>query len=310
MNRYLLLRVLHSLVALWGIVTIVFILLHVGPDPIQLLVPPEILTSRALEDLRGEYGFTAPFWLQYAKFLADVLTGSFGRSIYSQEPAMSLVIARLPATAALVLLSTVMATVVGGLTAILAALGRGSVTAIAIGFLALLGQSVAPFLLGLGLVLVFSVTLRWFPPSGMSDWTTYILPTVTLSAYPMAQVARLLRSKLIDVMAEDYVRVAHAKGLSRTRVVGGHVLPNALIPTITLVGVEFGRTFGATIIVETIFAWPGIGRLMYLSISNRDFPVVLAATFVLAAVVLITNLVVDVTYALLDPRLRVADAAA
>lgn len=304
MARWIIRRAAESLLALWGILTVIFIVLHLGPDPITMLLPMDADKATA-EALRRSLGLDAPLWEQYARFSARAIRGDLGTSLFSSLPALSLVLERLPATGLLVLGAVALGVAVGLPLGVVAAMKRGRVYGPVALVVGLAGQAAPPF--WLGIMLVFLLAVKWpiLPPTGLEGWRSLLLPIFTLGLYPIAQVTRVVQSSMIEILSEDYIRTARSKGLAERTVVWKHALRNAAIPIVTLVGVQIGYTFGATVVVETIFAWPGAGRLLYLSITNRDYPVVLAAALCLALTVLLTNLIVDLLYPLLDPKVRV-----
>ena len=303
MSRFIGRRLLLLFVVLWGVATIAFLLLHLSGDPASLLLSPDAGPG-AMEELRKTLGLDAPLAVQYLRFLGGVLRGDFGYSIRQRLPAFGLVIDRLPATLELAAAGMLIAIAAGLTLGAVAAVKRGTVQETAALFLALLGQSVPSFWLALMLILALGVTLEWLPVSGRGGLSHLILPAVAVSVEPMARIARLLRSSLLEQLEQDYARTARSKGLTDLAVLTRHVLRNAAIPLVTLVGLDFGRLLGGAVIVETIFAWPGAGRLAVQAVFQRDFPVVQAAVVVLGFGFVIINLLVDLGYVWLDPRIR------
>jgi peptide/nickel transport system permease protein len=243
--------------------------------------------------------------VQYGRFLGRVVQGDFGTSLQHQQPALDLVLERLPASILLAATALLVAVAVALPLGILAAVRRGSALDYAAVGLAALGQSAPTFWTGLMLMLVLAVVLQWLPTTGYGTWRHLVMPALALASYPMAAMARLVRSGMLEVLDADYVRTARAKGLPERRVVLRHVLKNAAMPIVTVVGLQFGLLLGGAIVCEMIFAWPGVGRLMIFGIYNRDFPLVEAAVFVMAMVFVVSNLLVDLCYAWLDPRVKV-----
>jgi peptide/nickel transport system permease protein len=289
-------------------VTIVFFSLRLTGDPVLLLLPIGA-TRQQIEQLRHALGFDRPLVIQYLSFLGRALHGDFGASTRAGEPALQLVLERLPATAELAILAMLVAIVLGGAAGIIAALRPNSAFELIIMVGALLGQATPVFWLAIMLILIFAATLRWLPSGGIGGPSHYILPVITLATYASASIARLLRTSLIEVLSQDFVRTARAKGLTAQAILFRHVLKNALIPVITVIGLQFGVLLGGAVITETIFSWPGEGRLIVQSIENRDFPVVQAAACIVALMIVGVNLLVDFAYSLLDPRIRLSGPA-
>ena len=301
---YLFRRLSQSLFVLLGLSVVVFGLLHLSGDPIRLLAPLDT-TAEELEVMRKAHGLDRPLPEQYWNFLTNALQGDFGKSIRNGLPALELALERLPATAVLTLTAYSIALIVAFPIGILAAINMNTwIDRILMGF-ALLGQSMPVFWLGILLMLLFAVNLQILPATGRHDgWRSLILPGITLGMFNMARTARLLRSELLEVMGVDYIKTARGKGLSEQVVIWRHALRNALIPMVTLLGLDLGALLAGSVITETIFAWPGIGRLAVDSIYARDFPVVQAVVCVVAVVYVAINLLVDILYVFLDPRIR------
>lgn len=303
-------RLAQSVLVLWGVTLLVFGLLFLTGDPAALMVSPTA-SRQEVEALRHAMGFDRPWIVQYADFLGKAVRGDFGVSLRQHQPALGLVLARMPATFELAFAAMLIAVVIALPVGIISATRRNSFWDNASMLFALLGQSMPIFWLGLMLMLVFGANLRWLPIAGrgapdnpLSALRHLILPALTLSTFSIARNARMMRSSLLDTLGEDYIQTARAKGLAERRVVLGHAVKNALIPVVTLVGLEFGTLLGGSVITETIFAWPGVGRLTINAIQSRDFPVVTAAVTLLACSFVALNLLVDVLYAYLDPRVR------
>jgi peptide/nickel transport system permease protein len=301
---YLFRRLSQSLLVLLGLSVVVFSLLHLSGDPIRLLAPLDT-TAEELEVMRKAHGFDRPLPEQYWNFLTNALQGDFGKSVRNGLPAMELALERLPATAVLTLTAYSIALIVAFPIGVLAAINMNTwIDRILMSF-ALLGQSMPVFWLGILLMLLFAVNLQILPATGRHDgWRSLILPGITLGMFNMARTARLLRSELLEVMGVDYIKTARGKGLSERVVIWRHALRNALIPMVTLLGLDLGALLAGSVITETIFAWPGIGRLAVDSIYARDFPVVQAVVCVVASVYVVINLLVDILYVFLDPRIR------
>jgi ABC-type dipeptide/oligopeptide/nickel transport system permease component len=302
-QRFIIRRLFQGVAVIFGVSLVTFGLLFATGDPAALLLP----VDATIEDharLRAQMGLDDPLIVQYGRFLAGAVVGDFGKSVRSSEPALGLVIERLPATFELSVTAMVIAIVIAVPAGLIAAAWRGTMVDQAAMFVALLGQSIPSFWLGIMLLLFFSVRLELLPPFGRGGWENLILPSVTLAMYSMARTARLVRSGLIDVLGQDYIRTARAKGLTEALILRRHALRNALLPVVTVLGLDLAHMVGGAIIVETIFAWPGIGRLAVTSIGARDYPVVQAAVFLVAVAYTVVNVLVDVLYAYLNPRVR------
>jgi ABC-type dipeptide/oligopeptide/nickel transport system permease component len=303
MKVYLLRRLWQSLVVLLGVSFVVFFILHLTGDPAAVLLPPEA-TAEDLRLFRERMGFNDPFLVQYGRFLKGALRGDFGLSIRHGEPAFDLVIERMPATFELSGAALALALSIAIPAGIVSAVRRNSALDYVSTIVALLGQSMPTFWLGIMLILLFSVQWNLLPSSGRGTFSHLILPAVTLGLFTTARIARLTRSGMLEVLNQDYIRTARAKGVNDPPVVWKHALKNAAIPIVTIVGIELGTLLGGSVITETIFAWPGVGRLSVQAIANRDYPVVQAAVFLLSTTFVVVNLAVDVVYTYLDPRIR------
>ena len=319
MIRYLARRFWQSLLVLFGISIIIFIILHLTGDPAVLLMPPDA-TKEDIDNFRKLMGFNDPLFIrwppwqnpnppwrfmtdtQYGRFFMGVIHGDFGNSFSHQQPALGLVLERMPATLELTLAAMAIAVCVAIPVGILSAVRRNSILDHGGMLLALLGQSMPVYWLGIMFILLFAVRLNLLPAFGAEGWQHLILPAVTLGAFSMARIARLTRSGMLEVLGQEYVRTARAKGMSEIRVILKHSLKNAAIPIITVIGLDLGTLLGGAVITETIFAWPGVGRLAVQAISYRDYPVVQAAVFTLASIFIVINFLVDILYAYLDPR--------
>jgi len=302
-TTYLVRRLAQSLIVLLGVSFVVFFILHLTGDPAAVLLPPDA-SAEDLQRFRQAMGFNDPFFVQYGRFLRGALQGDFGQSIRHGEPAFGLVVERMPATFELSGAALVIALALAIPAGIVSAVRRNTTVDYVSTVVALLGQSLPTFWLGIMLILVFSVHWGWLPSSGRGRIEHLILPAITLGLFTTARIARLTRSGMLDVLSQDFIRTARAKGVGDPRVVWKHALKNAAIPIVTIVGIELGTLLGGSVITETIFAWPGVGRLSVQAIYNRDYPVVQAAVFLLASTFVLVNLVVDVLYTYLDPRIR------
>ena len=296
-------RLLRALVALWLVSTVVFVVMRLSGDPVPLLLPPDAPRSEIFR-VRAELGLDRPVLVQYAIFLGNVLRGDFGRSIHFRQSAFRVVAGYLPATIELGLSAFVLAAVVALPIGVLSAVRRNSAVDQATMGLALVGQSAPTFFIGILLILVVSLNLGLLPTSGRGDWRNLVLPALTLGAFAMASIARLTRSAVLEVLSADYIRTARAKGVSEALVVVKHTLKNAAVPIVTITGLQFGTLLGGAVVTETVFAWPGIGRLAIQSIYNRDYPVVQCTVFLSAVLFIVINFCIDLVYGFLDPRVR------
>ncbi|MGH6689909.1 MAG: nickel ABC transporter permease [Gammaproteobacteria bacterium] len=303
MSVYLLRRLAQSVLVLLGVSFVVFFILYLTGDPALLLLPPDA-TAEDIRKFREDMGFNDPFIVQYGRFLGGAFRGDFGQSVRHGEPAFPLVLERLPATFQLSGAALLVALVLAIPAGVLSAVRRNTIMDYVATVVALLGQSMPTFWLGIMLILVFSVQFNWLPSSGRGGLEHLVLPAVTLGLFTTARITRLTRSGMLEVLNQDYIRTARAKGVSGRPVVWKHAFKNAAIPIVTIVGIELGTLLGGSVITETIFAWPGVGRLSVQAIYNRDYPVVQAAVFLLASTFVLVNLIVDVLYTYLDPRIR------
>lgn len=304
MIRYVGLRLLLAIPALWLILTMVFLLVHIVPgDPAEQILGEGARAEDVLQ-LRHTLGLDQPIGVQYEKYLKGVLHGNLGESFHFQEPVTQVVLDHYPATlelAAVALIVCMLISIPGG---ILAAARRGTGADHAVGVFTLLGLSVPNFALGPVLILIFSVEIGWLPVSGRGDAAHFVLPGITLGAALAAILARMVRASVIEELSSDYVRTARAKGLSESAVLWCHAFRNALIPTLTIIGLQFGTLLAGSIITETIFSWPGIGRLTVQAIESRDFPLLQGCILLIAVTYVVVNLATDFVYALVDPRVR------
>jgi len=304
MTTYFVRRLLQSLIVLLGVSFVVFFILHLTGDPALVLLPPDA-SPEDVRRFREAMGFNDPFFVQYGRFLGGALRGDFGQSIRHGESAFHLVAERMPATFELAGAALLLALVLSIPAGIISAVRRNTVLDYFSTVVALLGQSMPTFWLGIMLILLFSVQFHLLPSSGRGTLEHLILPAVTLGLFTTARITRLTRSGMLEVLGQDYIRTARAKGVSNPPVVWKHALKNAAIPIVTIVGIELGTLLGGSVITETIFAWPGLGRLTVQALLNRDFPVVLAAVSLTSVIYTLTNLLVDLLYGWLDPRVRV-----
>ncbi|HSV92339.1 MAG TPA: nickel ABC transporter permease [Desulfobacterales bacterium] len=308
MGRYILKRLWHTVYVAVGISIISFFFIHLSGDPAMLMLPPDA-SKAEVETLRRQMGFDDPIYVQYGRFAVRALQGDLGSSLYHRVPALGLILERLPASLELAGAAMLLALVVAVPLGVVSAVRRGSAWDVASMLGALFGLSMPHFWLGIMLILLFSVTLGWLPTSGRGSLAQLVMPSLALGLSLMAMFARLTRSVMLEVLSQDYVRTARAKGLRERLVIGKHALKNALIPLVTVAGMQFGFLIGGTVIIETVFAWPGVGRLVVQAIFSRDYPLVQAAVLVLAVIFVLVNLAVDLLYLYLDPRISYLEDA-
>jgi ABC-type dipeptide/oligopeptide/nickel transport system permease component len=302
-QRYFLFKVGQSVVLLLGVLILVFFLVRITGDPARLMMPREA-SAAAVEAFREEMGYNRPLIVQFADYFTGVLVGDFGKSLHFKTAALDLVLQRLPATVQLAATAIVFATLIGIPLGLVGGFNPGSIVDSVGRFLALLGQSVPNFWLGLILMLFFAVRLGWLPSFGRDELKSVILPATVLGLPTMGQLVRLTRSAVLEIRGEDFVRTAHSKGLEPRVIYTKHVLRNVAIPLVSVIGVQFGYMLGGSIIIETVFAWPGIGQLLEQAIGWRDYPLVMAIAVFTSLAVLVINLLTDVAYAVIDPRIR------
>jgi ABC-type dipeptide/oligopeptide/nickel transport system permease component len=304
MIRYISLRLLFAIPALWLIVTMVFMLAHIVPgDPVQQMLG-EGARAEDLQQMRHSLGLDVPVFTQYRHYLAGVVHGDLGESFRFQEPVTRVVLSHYPATLELAIVALLVCLAIGIPAGLLAAEKRATSTDRAVGVFTLLGLSVPSFALGPVLILIFSVILGWLPVSGRGGPLHLILPAITLGAALAAILTRMVRISVIEELSSDYVRTARAKGLSPSAVLFRHAFRNALIPILTILGLQFGTLLAGTIVTETIFSWPGIGRLTVQAIGARDYPLLQGCIILIAVSYVFVNLLTDAVYALVDPRVR------
>jgi peptide/nickel transport system permease protein len=304
MRGYVLNRLAQSVLVVLLSLTAVFGMVRLGGDPVLLFLPMDI-QAKDVDEYRERLGFNDPLVVQYGRFMAGAVRGDFGESLRYRRDALGLVLERLPATLLLagssILLTLVVAVPLGVLTAVHRDGAVDHLGTIA----TVLGQATPGFWLGLMLIYLFAVQWRWLPTGGSGTLAHLIMPSVVLAAFFAARVARLTRSATLDVLNEEFIKTARAKGLGEGRVVAKHTLRNSAIPIVTLAGLEAGQLLGGAVVTETIFAWPGLGRLTVQALLNRDFPVVMAAVSFTSIVYTLMNLLVDLAYGWLDPRVRI-----
>lgn len=303
MTGYLLSRLLQSVVVTAGVVVLAFLLVRFAGDPVYLLLPPGA-SGKEIVQLRAELGLDRPLPVQLAIFFRQVVSGNWGDSLYLRQPVFEIVLKRLPATIELAVASFSIALVIAFPLGLLAAIKRSSVLDFLATTLVVSGQAMPIFWLGLLLIMLFAVALRVLPASGYGTFSHLVLPAVTLGAYLSPTFMRLVRSETLSVLNQDYVATARSKGLRELHVIGKHVLRNSLIPVVTAIGLSFGHILGGAVVTETVFAWPGLGRLVVDAVKVYDYPIVQAVIVVLAFAIILSNLVTDVIVAAIDPRIR------
>jgi peptide/nickel transport system permease protein len=302
MNTFVI-RLIRTLLTLWGVVTLTFLLGRLKGDPVSLMLP---ITAPVedFERMRASMGLNKPLPTQYATYLSDVLHGDLGRSIQYNRPVTDVIAERIPATLELGIPSLILSTLLSIPLGVLAACNRNSLIDRSIMSLSLIGHSIPSFFVGIVLILVFSVQLGWTPSFGRGTPIHLVLPIITLTIYPLAFLVRLTRSSMLDVLHEPYIMSARAKGLRTYQVIFVHSLRNALIPVITIIGIQVASIIAGSAIVETVFSWPGMGWLAVKSIGSRDYPMIQGIVLVSALAFSLTNLAVDFVYVLVDPRIR------
>ncbi len=323
MGQYLIRRLLQSIFVIIGVTLLSFITLHIAGDPTYLFVS-ERASDEEIAVTRAKLGFDRPLPVQYLSFLSGLSRGDFGNSLKSRTPAFGMVLERLAATLELTIFAMLVATVVAVPIGIISAINRGTAVDGGVMLLAMLGQSVPNFWLGLMFILFAGLTLRWLPiswhvpllkPLFAGDFELFlanfpngirhlIMPSLTVGVFSLSRNARLVRSAMLEVLSLDYIKTARSKGLRERNVIVGHAFCNALIPVVTILGLEFGFLLSGVVVAETVFSWPGVGRLVFNAINQRDIPVVQSAVVLFAFMFVILNLIVDLMYAVLDPRVR------
>ena len=303
MQQFLLRRLLRAIIVIWGISTIVFVVMRLSGDPVTLLLPPDA-TQADYARISHELGLDQPMWVQYGIFISNMTHLDFGQSIHLRQPAFQVAMERLPATIELATAAFLLAVIVAIPVGVLAAMKPYSFWDNVAMFFALIGQSAPTFFLGIMLILGLSLHLGLFPTGGRGDLSYLVLPAITLGANAMASIARLTRSAMLEVIRKDYIRTARSKGLGEKLILFRHAFKNAAIPVVTIMGIQLGGLLGGAVVTETVFSWPGIGRLAINSIYNRDYAVVQATVFMTAILFVFINFAVDLVYGFLDPRIR------
>jgi len=304
MINYILSRLFSAVIVILGVVFIVFMLIHLVPgDPVEVMLG-ESATAVDREALRQALGLDQPLWQQFVHFIQGLLHFELGNSLHSQKPIAELIAARIVPTVELGLASLLVAFVIAFPLGILAALKKDHLADAGAMSFSLLGVSIPNFLMGPLLILLFSIALGWFPVSGRSGLDSLVLPALTLGTALAAILSRMIRASLLEVLNEDYIRTAKAKGLSRFRIVALHALRNAMLPVITLIGLQIGALLAGAVITEIVFSWPGLGQLTIEAIQKRDYPVVQACILLISTTYVVINTLTDIVYGLLNPRIR------
>ena len=303
MTGYILRRLLQTILVVLGVSALAFGSMFLSGDP-TMVMASESWTRDQIAEFRHQMGFDRPWLVQYLDFLSRAVRGDFGVSLRQQQPVFRLLLQRMPATLELAMAAMLIAVAIGIPAGIIAATRRNTLVDRLLMVGALLGQSMPVFWLGLLLAMIFAVSLGWFPVAGRGGWNHLVLPAVSLGLFSVAYNARMTRSAILEVLGQDYIRTAQAKGVSWRRVLTRHALRNALIPVVTVAGLQFGGLLGGAVITESIFAWPGVGRLTIQAIQGKDLPLVQASVTVLATIFVVLNLLIDLLYAVMDPRVR------
>jgi peptide/nickel transport system permease protein len=301
--RYLLKNVLQVIPVLLIITLIVFLLVRVTGDPVALMLP-ETATEKQVEQLTETLGLNDPLYIQYGRYMADLLQGNFGESFRYNQEALPIVLERLPASFELAFASMIVATLIAIPLGILSAIKRNSFLDLFVTGGSVLGKAMPSFWLGIMLILLLAVQFQIFPVSGRGSLLHLVLPAITLGTAISAEMTRLIRSSMLEILGQDYIRTARSKGLIEAVVVNKHAFRNALIPVVTIMALQTSTLIGGTLITETVFAWPGMGQLLVQAVNLRDMAVVQAATFIIALLVISSNLLADLTYRYLDPRIK------
>lgn len=303
MLRYFAIRLGRAAITIALVVTFAFVVLRLSGDPAQIILGPEA-PPEAIAAFRAAWGLDDPLWLQYFHYFGAIAQGELGRSMRDGRSAIELVVERIPITLALTLPALAIKLCVGVPAGIYAALHRGSLADRMVMMLSVAGFTIPSFVLGLTLVLIFAVKLGWLPSGGQDSWRHAILPVLTLGIGGAAVLARFTRSAMLEVLGQPFIRTASAKGVPWRDVIIGHALPNAAIPTVTIIGFMIGTLIAGAVVVESVFSWPGVGRLLVVAVANRDLAVVQCILLLVAATMVSSNLIVDFLYGFLDPRLR------
>lgn len=304
MTGYIARRLLQVVVVVFGVSVFAFFIIFLRGDPVQFLIPVEHSTPELIEQVRKEMGFADPLYVQYGRFVAKAFRGDFGKSWQLHEPALRIVLARVPATFQLGASALALAVLIGVPCGVIAAVRRGSMVDLLVTWVATIGRAVPNFWLSIMMILLFGVILQVLPISGRGTWLHLVMPAFVLGIESAATQMRLVRASLLEVLSQDYIRTARSKGVAERLVIWRHAMRNALIPPLTILGVQIAFIFSGAVVVEQIFAWPGLGRLVVQSIFTKDMPIVQVAVIFLGMVLAFMTLMVDILYTLIDPRIR------
>jgi peptide/nickel transport system permease protein len=304
MLTYVIRRLFHTIMVIFVISLIVFFSIRLTGDPVSVMFSAGEPSKEAIEEVTKNLGLDKPLYIQYGLFLKGLLTLDFGESFRSGMPVTDLIVEKIGATLALALGGIVVAILIAFPVGILSAVKRGTSVDFLGRIFSLIGISFPNFWLGIMLILVFAVTLQWLPSSGFDGFSSLILPSITLGMILSGILARLVRSSMLEVLNQQYISTAKSKGISTWSVIIQHAFRNALLPTITFLGLQFGSLLGGTVIVEQVFSWPGVGRLIIDAINQRDYPVIQGGVIFLAIIMVVVNLLVDLSYSIIDPRIK------
>lgn len=305
MVRFITYRAVRTVLTVFVVLSLAFVLARLTGDPVRLMLPQEA-TQADVDAMRATLGLDRPLWEQYGAFLGNALRGDLGDSIRQGVSAVSLVLERLPATLELALASFAIGLAAAIVIAVLGELSPNNAVRSAMLWIATTRQAIPPYLFGILMILVFSVWLGVLPAIGRTSYASYVLPIATIASFEVALYLRMLNQAFAESREQDFIRTARAKGASHTRIVLRHQLPNALLPLVTVAGINLGVLVGGLVVIETVFNWPGLGRLIVQGVEQRDYPIVQAGVVVIAVVFVVINLIVDMLYATLDPRVRLA----
>ncbi|MEW9701367.1 ABC transporter permease [Paenibacillus sp. SI8] len=305
MSRTIVERFLVSLLVILGSLILVFCILYVLPgDPVLSMIDPTTMTPEAIDNLRHQLGLNEPFYVQFGKYLSGILHGDFGKSLVNSDPVLPKILRQLPATLALTFASSMVSIVLGVVLGVLSAIHKNRWIDVVARIVGLFGISMPTFWSGILLILIFSVSLGWFPALGSDGFETLVLPALALGFVGAGFIVRMVRNSMLEVIHEHFIVTLRSKGLSERMVMYQHALRNALIPAITIIGIQMGELMAGTVIIETVFSRQGIGRVLADAIMSKDLPVVQGVVFFSAIVYVVVNLLVDISYAFIDPRVR------
>ncbi|ASN04394.1 ABC transporter permease [Virgibacillus necropolis] len=303
MWKYFLIRLLQVPPVLFIITLMIFVLVYVAGDPVLMMLPADA-TPQEIGQLRHALGFDQPFYVQFGHYIMDLLRGDFGESYQYGEPALSLVLERLPATLQLAAVSMIFAVIIAIPLGVWSAIRPNTFIDLFATGLSVLGKAIPNFWLGIMLILIFAVNYQILPVSGTGSWAHIILPAITLGTAMSAEITRLVRSNMLEILSQDYIRTARSKGLKNGVVIFRHAFKNSLVPVITITFLQAAALVGGSLITEMIFAWPGLGQLIIQAVYEKDLPIIQATVFVTAIMIILINLLTDVLYRVLDPRIK------